>query len=162
MYARLFELHAQLFKALAHPRRLEIVQLLRDTQLPVTDIHTMLDLPQANISQHLTILRDAKVVTTRRDGKQVLYALAAPEIMAACDLFREMLIRQYQGTNVPKEFAFSLAELVPLHTDPVCGMRVSARTAGFHTHYQETEYYFCASGCHKRFTDAPEDYVKKT
>jgi ArsR family transcriptional regulator len=67
MYAQLFELHANLLKALSHPRRLEIIHLLRDQELPVTDIYTMLDLPQANISQHLMVLRDAQVVHARRE-----------------------------------------------------------------------------------------------
>ena len=56
MYSQIFELHAHLLKAIAHPRRLEIIHLLRDQELPVGDIHTMLDLPQANISQHLMVL----------------------------------------------------------------------------------------------------------
>jgi DNA-binding transcriptional ArsR family regulator len=44
---------ATILKALSHPRRLEIIHLIRDQELPVQDIHQMLDLPQANVSQHL-------------------------------------------------------------------------------------------------------------
>ncbi|MCC6710776.1 MAG: helix-turn-helix domain-containing protein, partial [Candidatus Pacebacteria bacterium] len=47
MYSEVFELHAQLLKALAHPKRLEIIHLIRDQELSVSDIHQMLDLPQA-------------------------------------------------------------------------------------------------------------------
>ena len=61
MYEEVFKLHAQLLKSIAHPRRLEIIHLLRDQSLLVSQIVEMLDLPQANISQHLQILRNAEV-----------------------------------------------------------------------------------------------------
>ena len=87
MYTQIFELQADLLQSLAHPRRLEIIQLLRDQELPVSDILTMLDLPQANISQHLMILRDVKVVKTRREGKQVYYSLNNEKILQANGLY---------------------------------------------------------------------------
>lgn len=159
MYARIFELHATLLKALAHPRRLEIVHLLRDQELPVTDIHTMLDLPQANISQHLMILRDAGAVITRKDGKQVYYKLTSPRVIEACDLLRELVIEQHAETKEAGELVQHMQDLLPLRQDPVCGMRVSPKTAGFHTTHAEKEYFFCASGCLKAFEKDPEQYA---
>jgi ArsR family transcriptional regulator len=146
MYLQLFEQHAELFKALAHPRRLEIVNLLRDQELPVTDIHIMLDLPQANISQHLKILREAKIVTTHRDGKQVYYQVGDSRITAACDLLRELLVHQTEVTLVK---------------DPVCDMSVSPKTAGFHHTHNAHQYYFCASGCLQLFKKEPAKYVRQ-
>ncbi len=119
MYSQIFELHAQLLKALAHPRRLEIVHLLRDQELCVSDIFEMLDLPQANISQHLMILRDAGVVTPKRDGKQIVYKLAHPQIIAASDLLREVLVDQNKNSELAKQATLSMKELVPLVHDPV-------------------------------------------
>lgn len=159
MYSELFDLHANLLKALAHPRRLEIIHLLRDQELPVSDIHTMLDLPQANISQHLMILRDAGVVDTRRDGKQIYYSLSNAKFVEASDLLREVLIEQNTDSEILTDFKLSMKELVPIVHDPVCQMRVSPKTAGFsHIHENET-YYFCASGCLKKFQQKPEKYV---
>ncbi|MCD8484310.1 metalloregulator ArsR/SmtB family transcription factor [Candidatus Woesebacteria bacterium] len=159
MYSELFTLHASLLKALAHPRRLEIVQLLQEQELPVTDIHTMLDLPQANISQHLSILREAGVVESRKDGKQIYYRMSSPKIVEACDLLREVLIEHHQDSTLAATLRFSMKDLLPITHDPVCHMRVSPKTASFHHHYNGEEYYFCASGCYQKFKQEPETYV---
>lgn len=159
MYAEMFELHADLLKALAHPRRLEIIHLLRDQELSVSDIHTMLDLPQANISQHLMVLRNAEIVATKREGKQVFYKLSNKKIIKASDLLREVLIEQNENTTLANEFTLSMKDLVPLAQDPVCHMRVSPKTAGFHSTHNEQHFYFCASGCLKAFSKDPKKYV---
>src|SRR3989339_2094954 len=151
MYQDLFELHEQLLKALANSKRLEIVHLLRDQELSVTDIYTMLDLPQANISQHLMVLKEAGVVHTSRVGKQIIYRLAHPHIIQASDLMREMLLAQHQQQNLTDAVALKMKDLVPLVHDPVCGMRLSPKTAGFSMDYADKTYYFCASGCLKAF-----------
>jgi ArsR family transcriptional regulator len=158
MYSELFELHADLLKALAHPRRLEIIHLLRDQSLCVSEIYEMLDLPQANISQHLMVLRDAGVVVTVRDGKQIIYKLANPRIIEASDLLRAVLIDRHQGSEIAKQLTLSMKELVPLVHDPVCQMRVSPKTAGFTTQHHNQTYYFCASGCLKRFEQNPDKF----
>ena len=75
MYHIIFRLHTQLLKALANEKRLEIIHLLRDQELTVSEIQTMLDLEQANLSQHLMVLRKLEVVTTRKDGKEIYYKL---------------------------------------------------------------------------------------
>lgn len=159
MYSRIFELHAELLKALAHPRRLEIIRLLRDQELCVSDIYEMLDLPQANISQHLMILRDTGIVTTKRDGKQILYRLSNPKIIEASDLLREVLVDQYQGTEIANHLTIKMRDLVPVVHDPVCHMRVSPKTANYSTEYMNHDYYFCASGCLKKFQEKPEKYA---
>lgn len=158
MYSELFELHAGLLKALAHPRRLEIIHLLRDQSLCVSEIYAMLDLPQANISQHLMVLRDAGVVMTVRDGKQIIYKLANPRIIQASDLLREVLIDQHQGSEIASQLTLNMKDLVPLVHDPVCHMRVSPKTAGFKTEHNKQIYYFCASGCLKKFEENPEKF----
>ncbi|MCB9801643.1 MAG: metalloregulator ArsR/SmtB family transcription factor [Pseudomonadales bacterium] len=155
----MFQLHADLLKALAHPRRLEIIHLLRGQELPVSDIHTMLDLPQANVSQHLMILRDAGVVITRREGKQVYYKVADIRIMEASDLLRQVLIVKHKDTPLAGELLLRMSELVPIVQDPVCGMRVSPKTAGFHVLHDAQDYYFCASGCVSIFKKEPAKYV---
>jgi DNA-binding transcriptional ArsR family regulator/YHS domain-containing protein len=161
MYSQIFELQANLLQALAHPRRLEIIQLLRDQELPVRDIHTMLDLPQSNISQHLMILREAQVVKTRREGKQIYYSISSQNILQAHDLLREVLIDHYQHTELADAFTLQMKDLVPLVHDPVCDMRVSPKTAGFSYIHQGKRYYFCASGCLKQFKDKPEVYAAR-
>ncbi len=151
MYSQVFKLHAQLLKAIAHPKRLEIIHLLRDQTLTVTQIQTMLNLPQANISQHLMLMRDAGIVTTSKNGKEVSYKLANQNVIKASDLMRELLIKKYQNDPLADELALNMSDLVPLVIDPVCGMRVSPKTAGFALKHKGKTYYFCASGCLKQF-----------
>ena len=67
MYSELFRLQANLLKVLAQPKRLEIIHLLRDQRLNVTEIYSMLDLPQANVSQHLLALRAAGAAVLATD-----------------------------------------------------------------------------------------------
>ena len=160
MYNQIFELHAQFLKALSHPKRLEIIHLIRDQELPVSDIHTMLDLPQANISQHLMVLRDANVVVTRREGKQFYYSLSDKRIIEASDLLRSVLVAQNKDSKLADELALKINDLVPLVHDPVCEMRLSPKTAGFSHQHQHETYYFCASGCMKKFKENPAKYVK--
>ena len=160
MYSDIFSLHAKLLKAIAHPRRLEIINLLRDKELPVNSIHSMLDLPQANISQHLMILRDAGVVSTRRDGKQIFYFISHNNFIIASDLIREILIDKNTNPKIAKELTIKMNDLVPLVHDPVCRMRLSPKTASFNYSYSKDTYFFCASGCLKKFKENPKNYVK--
>ncbi|MCR4263639.1 MAG: metalloregulator ArsR/SmtB family transcription factor, partial [Candidatus Roizmanbacteria bacterium] len=151
MYQEIFKLHAKLLKALAHPKRLEILQLLRGQELSVSDIQTMLDLPQANLSQHLMILRDAGVTKTRKDGKNIYYSMAHVNFIKASDLMREILLEQYKNSKFSRELSIEMTSLVPLTHDPVCGMRLSPKTASYVFIAHRKKYYFCASGCMKEF-----------
>lgn len=159
MYSELFDLQATLLKALAHSRRLEIIRLLRDQELCVSDIYEMLDLPQANVSQHLAVLKDARILTTTKKGKQVFYALTNKKIIQATDLIRDVLIEHHRNTAIAQELARAMKDLVPLTHDPVCKMRLSPKTASYTSKHNEQTYYFCASGCLKKFEHNPAHYV---
>ena len=160
MYYEVFTSHAELMKALSHPKRLEILHLLRDKKLSVSEIQEMLDLPQANLSQHLMILRDAGVVKTKRDGKQIHYSLAHKNFVLASDLIRQILIEKHKDDKNANEFVHTMNELIPITTDPVCGMRLSPKTASFAAKSKGHDFYFCASGCLEKFKKAPNKYVK--
>lgn len=159
MYYEVFQLHAELLKALSHPKRLEILHLLREKELSVTEIQEMLDLPQGNLSQHLMVMRDSGIVDTRRKGKQVFYSLAHKNFIKASDLFRQVLIERYKGEPEENELAIKMSELVPLTQDPVCGMRLSPKTASFAKKWKNKDYYFCASGCLDKFYKNPSRFM---
>ena len=161
MYCQVFDLHAELLKALSHPKRLEIIHLLRDQELSVSDIQEMLDLPQANLSQHLQILREAEVVKTKKEGKQIYYSLSHKNFIEASDLLREVLIEKYRDSPLADEFTERMARLVPLAHDPVCKMRVSPRTAASAHKHGGIIYYFCGSGCQKKFEKDPSIYLEE-
>jgi DNA-binding transcriptional ArsR family regulator len=71
---------AEFLKALSHEARLVILCLLLDGEKSVTELERMLELRQPAVSQQLARLRADNLVETRRDGKNVYYALARPEV----------------------------------------------------------------------------------
>lgn len=160
MYTHIFKLHSDLLKAMSHPKRLEIIHLLRDQELSVTQMLEMLDLPQANLSQHLMVLRGARVVVTRKDGKQIFYRLCHENFIKTSDLTREILIKMHPNTQTYKELQVDMSELFPLKTDPVCHMRLSPKTAASHYEYNNEQWYFCASGCMEKFIKNPDKYLR--
>lgn len=87
-------LHAHICKGLADPKRLMIIDLLRDGEVTVTDLVDALEIPQANVSQHLAVLRDKGLVTSRRDGQWAYYSLTSPKTVQAVDLLREVMNEQ--------------------------------------------------------------------
>ena len=154
MYQQVFELHSNLHKAMAHPKRLEIIHLLREKTLTVTEIQSMLDLPQANLSQHLQILRTSGVLNNRKIGKQIYYRLAHENFIKASDLLRDVLVEKYKKDDkLADELTLKMSDLVPLAVDPVCGMRLSPKTAAFAYKHKGENYYFCASGCLHQFKE---------
>ena len=87
----IYLLHARILKALAHPKRLMIMDSLHSGEKSVGELVELLELPQATVSQHLAGLRDEQVVTTRREGNSIFYSLADPRIVQACDIFHQVL-----------------------------------------------------------------------
>lgn len=94
MDKQIFQRHAELCQTLANPLRLEILSLLRDGEKRVNELAELTKVNQANVSQHLSILRGKGLVTARRDGTNIYYSIANSKIVRACDLIREVLIEQ--------------------------------------------------------------------
>lgn len=69
----------EIFRAIAHPIRITIIDLLKDNiKLSVTEIHRELGIEQAIASHHLRILKDKKILIADRDGKNTFYSLKSP------------------------------------------------------------------------------------
>ncbi|WNJ17369.1 metalloregulator ArsR/SmtB family transcription factor [Pontibacter sp. G13] len=74
------ETTADVLRALAHPVRIAIVDLLKkENKLSVTEIHQRLDIEQAVTSHHLRILKDKQIVMAQREGKNTFYSLRTPD-----------------------------------------------------------------------------------
>jgi ArsR family transcriptional regulator len=93
---RIFQMHAEVCKSMANPTRLRIMSLLREGEKPVEELRNKLKLPKANLSQHLGILRQRGIVSTRRAGLNIHYKIANPKMIKACDILREVLFEQLQ------------------------------------------------------------------
>ena len=95
---RIFELHARACKALSHPKRLEIIELLRDDkEWSVSEIAEKIGITKANVSQHLAVMRAQNIVKTRREGITILYSLANPKIIVAYDALKKALKEQLEA-----------------------------------------------------------------
>ena len=86
-----YKIHAEICKIFSNPVRLEILNLLRDKELPVSELIEKTKLSQANISQHLSIMKSKDIVTSNRKGKNIYYKLTNPKIVVASDIIKEVL-----------------------------------------------------------------------
>lgn len=151
MYQQVFKLHADLLKSLSNPKRLEIIHLLRDRELTVSEMRSMLGLPQANLSQHLQVLRSVGVVTTKKQGRNIIYTISHPNIVSASDLLREFLIQKNHQNPIAQELKTDINQLLPIVTDPICGMRLSPKEVATTYEHEHHQYFFCGIGCQKTF-----------
>jgi ArsR family transcriptional regulator len=98
---KLYQRRAEILKALAHPSRLLIVDVLNDRgELRVRDLEKIVGSDQSTVSKHLSILKQSGIIDQRRDGKSSMYRLTRPCVMRffACieQVMKENLKEQRQ------------------------------------------------------------------
>jgi DNA-binding transcriptional ArsR family regulator len=86
---------ASVFQALGHTTRIAIVELLRAGELSAGVIQEHLGIEQANVSQHLAVLRNRQILSSRKEGNQVFYSLRNPVLIEVLDI-----MRRYFQTNL--------------------------------------------------------------
>jgi len=91
---KIYEMQAEISKTLAHPIRLAILHCLKNGEKTVNDLVETIGASQSNISQHLAIMRQRQIVTTRKVGSTVYYQVSSLKISQACDMVREVLVEQ--------------------------------------------------------------------
>lgn len=96
---------ANIFQALAHPTRIAIIELLENGELSAGELIEKLGMEQANISQHLAVLRTKQLVVNRKVGNQVFYSVRDPIIIKVL-----ALMRRYFQTHL-KESLEMLSEM---------------------------------------------------
>ena len=94
MEDRIYAYHAEMCKVFSHPKRLELINILRDREMSAGELGERLGLAAANLSQHLTMMRERHIVTSRKEGNMVYYRIANPRLLEAFDLLREILFEQ--------------------------------------------------------------------
>ncbi len=88
----LLQLHAELCAMMGNPKRLAILEILQDAEKSVSEIAETLGVSISTVSQHLRLMKDRNVVSTRRDGQVVYYSLKHPELVHASHLIRKVLL----------------------------------------------------------------------
>ena len=94
---QLYELHAEMCKVFSHAKRLQIVNTLRETEMTVSELVEKTGMTMANLSQHLSMMRSRRILTTRREGNSVYYRIANPKMLRAFDTLREVLFEQIEA-----------------------------------------------------------------
>lgn len=105
-----FEIQAELLKALAHPVRLQILEILREGEQCVCHIEATLGQRQSYISQHLMLLRKVGVVADRKDGLRVYYRVLDSSVYAIVDVARSLASRQAHKQGRALNFALPQAK----------------------------------------------------
>jgi DNA-binding transcriptional ArsR family regulator len=90
----IYLLQAEVCRTLSHPARIAILHLLADGPVSVNTLATELDISQPNASQHLSVMRAAGLVEAARDGREVIYRLADPEVIGACESMAHVMRRR--------------------------------------------------------------------
>lgn len=90
MTGELQKFKADYCKALAHPVRIRILEVLRQGEVSVADLQTEAGAEVANISQHLAVLRGGGIVATRKNGMNVLYRVRDAEVFLILDALRQI------------------------------------------------------------------------
>ncbi|MFG2938803.1 ArsR/SmtB family transcription factor [Streptomyces sp. NPDC048282] len=91
MSTPLYQLKAEFFKTLGHPARIRVLELLSEREHAVAELLPEVGIEAAHLSQQLAVLRRANLVRTRKEGSNVYYSLASPELAELLRVARSIL-----------------------------------------------------------------------
>lgn len=95
---RLRQFKAEFFKALAHPLRIRILELLRGGPLSVSHIQDALGAPGSSVSQQLAVLRGRGILTAERRGTTIMYSVTDGDLFELLDVARRIFNAHLSGT----------------------------------------------------------------
>lgn len=90
---------AEFFKALAHPARIKILELLRQGEMSVAELQAGLEIESSGVSQQLSVLRHRNIVETRKKGTSVYYRVHDPQVFELLDVARRIFNSQLGATQ---------------------------------------------------------------
>ena len=97
--SELAALRADILKALAQPTRLKIIELLRDGERCVCEIFPAIDEEQSNTSRHLNMMLASGILSRRKEGLKIFYAIKHPEVLEIVDLAARIMIHEITGRH---------------------------------------------------------------
>ena len=111
----LFRMHAELCKALASEHRQAILHAIDDGEKCVGDLATEIGISVHNVSQHLRVLKEQRLVASRKDGHTVYYHVTNMKFIEACGLIRQALVEQHvaQGESLQAAELLDVQRITP-------------------------------------------------
>ncbi|GFP31103.1 ArsR family transcriptional regulator, virulence genes transcriptional regulator [Candidatus Hakubella thermalkaliphila] len=103
----IYSYHAEMCKVFSHPKRLELINVLRDREVSAGELCQILKMSPSNLSQHLAMMRDRRILVSRKEGNVVYYRVSNHRLLEAFDILREILFEQirHDATLIPEEAA---------------------------------------------------------
>ena len=96
MEDQIYAYHADMCKVFSHAKRLEVINVLRDGEMTVTELTQKLGLTIGNLSQHLAMMKERRILLSRKEGNMVYYRIANTKLIPCFDMMREMLFDQFR------------------------------------------------------------------
>lgn len=95
----IYILHSNICKALANPKRIEIIDILNDKELTFGEIQEITGILKSNLSQHLSLMVSSGILSQRKEGLNMYFKLTTEKIAVACRMMREVLIENLKKNH---------------------------------------------------------------
>ncbi|MFA9460278.1 ArsR/SmtB family transcription factor [Thiohalorhabdus sp. Cl-TMA] len=103
-----FALFSEVFKALGHPKRLEIIHALREGERTATQLAEATGLSKTAVSQHLSVLKAQALVLCDKRGSFCYYRVASPAVFSVCEGVRQLVLEQVESFEAVRPFLATL------------------------------------------------------
>ena len=94
MEMQLFEKQAEIAKAIAHPVRVAVLEFVKNGEQCVCDIADFVGTERSNLSKHLSVMVNAGVLASRKDGLKVMYRIKTPCVLKFLDCLKDCIKEQ--------------------------------------------------------------------
>ena len=92
----IYKLQANICQVLGNEKRIEIIELLKSNELSAGELREKMGIPKANLSQHLTIMKQRGILIDRREGVNIYYKIANLKVVTACQIMKEVLLEDFK------------------------------------------------------------------
>ena len=95
----IYQLHADVCKALAHSIRIEIIDILKDQEIGFGELADKIGIAKSGLSQHLSIMIEKGILIQRKEGLNSFFKVSTDKVSKACQLMREVLIEKIERST---------------------------------------------------------------
>ncbi len=95
----IYQLHAEVCKALAHGIRIEIIDLLQGREMGFRELFEKTGIAKSSLSQHLSVMVEKGILIQRKEGLNSYFRVSTDKVSKACQLMREVLIEKLEKSS---------------------------------------------------------------